>query len=74
MLETISPVYAVSLGFELLLKIFSKDQNILERFNASNQASTFVKNLNMKELCSKESCGGLLLLVEIVKLIWNKKM
>ncbi|KAJ7948788.1 Folate gamma-glutamyl hydrolase [Quillaja saponaria] len=44
------PVYAVCLGFELLSMIVSKDQNILERFNASSQASTlqFVNNSNIQ--------------------------
>lgn len=34
------PCYAICLGFELLAMIVSKDNNILERFNASYMAST----------------------------------
>nr|DAD48180.1 TPA_asm: hypothetical protein HUJ06_018117 [Nelumbo nucifera] len=34
------PVFAICLSFELLTMIISKDVNILERFNALNQAST----------------------------------
>ncbi|KAL2943274.1 Gamma-glutamyl hydrolase 2 [Bienertia sinuspersici] len=44
------PCYAICLGFELLTMIISKDQNILESFNASYQASTlqFVDHINIK--------------------------
>ncbi|KAJ8430347.1 hypothetical protein Cgig2_021624 [Carnegiea gigantea] len=34
------PCYAICLGFELLAMVVSKDNNILERFNASYMAST----------------------------------
>ncbi|OAY28824.1 gamma-glutamyl hydrolase 2 isoform X1 [Manihot esculenta] len=44
------PLYAICLGFELLTMIISKDNNILESFNATDQASTlqFMKNINME--------------------------
>lgn len=44
------PVFAICLGFELLSMIISKDQNILETFSASAQASTlqFTKNANIE--------------------------
>nr|AFK48386.1 unknown [Lotus japonicus] len=44
------PIYAICLGFELITMIVSKDNNILEEFCASNQASTlqFVENANIK--------------------------
>uniref|UniRef100_A0A7N0SY46 folate gamma-glutamyl hydrolase n=1 Tax=Kalanchoe fedtschenkoi TaxID=63787 RepID=A0A7N0SY46_KALFE len=40
------PLYAICLGFELLTMIISEDKNILESFNATDQASTleFMKN------------------------------
>ncbi|GMH14361.1 hypothetical protein Nepgr_016202 [Nepenthes gracilis] len=42
------PCYAICLGFELLTMIVSKDNNILERFHATDQASTlqFVRSAN----------------------------
>ncbi|RAL49081.1 unnamed protein product [Cuscuta campestris] len=44
------PLLAICLGFELLTMIISKDNNILERFNASNQASKlqFVENASFE--------------------------
>jgi gamma-glutamyl hydrolase len=44
------PLYAICLGFELLTMIISKDNNILESFNASDQASTlqFIKNTTIQ--------------------------
>ncbi|XP_042948995.1 gamma-glutamyl hydrolase 2-like [Carya illinoinensis] len=44
------PLYAICLGFELLTMIISKDQNILESFNATNQASTlqFMENTQIE--------------------------
>ncbi|TKY49201.1 Gamma-glutamyl hydrolase 2 [Spatholobus suberectus] len=44
------PLYAICLGFELITKIVSQDENILEEFSASNQASTlqFVENANIE--------------------------
>ncbi|TKY49203.1 Gamma-glutamyl hydrolase 2 [Spatholobus suberectus] len=44
------PLYAICLGFELITKIVSQDENILEEFSASNQASTlqFVENVNIE--------------------------
>ncbi|KDP46038.1 hypothetical protein JCGZ_13484 [Jatropha curcas] len=44
------PLYAICLGFELLTMIISKDNNILESFNATDQASTlqFMKNINIE--------------------------
>ncbi|XP_057795981.1 gamma-glutamyl hydrolase 2-like isoform X2 [Salvia miltiorrhiza] len=43
------PLLAICLGFELVIKIVSEDNMILERFNAVDQASTlqFVENINM---------------------------
>ncbi|GAB4849328.1 Gamma-glutamyl hydrolase 2, variant 2 [Ancistrocladus abbreviatus] len=43
------PCYAICLGFELLTMIISKDNNILERFHAVDQASTleFVKGASI---------------------------
>ncbi|XP_042037412.1 gamma-glutamyl hydrolase 2-like isoform X1 [Salvia splendens] len=43
------PLLAICLGFELLTMIVSKDNNILERFSASDQASTlqFVENIDI---------------------------
>ncbi|KAL8167608.1 hypothetical protein V2J09_009107 [Rumex salicifolius] len=43
------PCYAICLGFELLTMIVSKDTSILERYAASNQASTlqFVGNADI---------------------------
>lgn len=45
------PLLAICLGFELLTMIISKDNNILEEFSASHQASTvqFVDNVNFEE-------------------------
>ncbi|KAK0601489.1 hypothetical protein LWI29_024763 [Acer saccharum] len=44
------PLYAICLGFELLTMIISKDSEILESFNAADQASTlqFIKNTNIE--------------------------
>ncbi|XP_050217104.1 gamma-glutamyl hydrolase 2-like [Mercurialis annua] len=44
------PLYAICLGFELLTMIISKDGNILESFNAADEASTlqFMKNINIE--------------------------
>ncbi|CAA0816352.1 Gamma-glutamyl hydrolase 2 [Striga hermonthica] len=44
------PLLAICLGFELLTMIVSEDQNILENFNAVNQASTlqFIDGINLK--------------------------
>ncbi|KAK7244137.1 hypothetical protein RIF29_38955 [Crotalaria pallida] len=44
------PLYATCLGFELLTMIVSKDNNILEGFSASNQASSlqFKENANLE--------------------------
>ncbi|KAG2681586.1 hypothetical protein I3760_11G152400 [Carya illinoinensis] len=44
------PLYAICLGFELLTMIISKDQNILESFNATDQASTlqFMENTQIE--------------------------
>ncbi|KAJ1441627.1 Peptidase C26 [Sesbania bispinosa] len=44
------PLYAICLGFELITMIISKDNDILEEFTASNQASTlqFVENTNIE--------------------------
>ncbi|KAK2992535.1 hypothetical protein RJ640_004309 [Escallonia rubra] len=44
------PLLAICLGFELLTMIISKDNNILEEFNAADQASTlqFMKNVHME--------------------------
>ncbi len=44
------PLYGICLGFELLSMIISEDNNILEEFGASNQASTlqFVENANIE--------------------------
>ncbi|KAL9438059.1 hypothetical protein AB3S75_023846 [Citrus x aurantiifolia] len=44
------PLYAHCLGFELLTMIISKDKNILESFNAADQASTlqFIENTNIE--------------------------
>ncbi|XP_027339800.1 gamma-glutamyl hydrolase 2-like isoform X2 [Abrus precatorius] len=44
------PLYAVCLGFELITMIVSQDNNILEEFTASNQASTlqFVENASIE--------------------------
>ncbi|XP_020231388.1 gamma-glutamyl hydrolase 2 [Cajanus cajan] len=44
------PLYAICLGFELILKIVSQDNNILEEFSAPNQASTlqFVENAKIE--------------------------
>ncbi|KAH6764190.1 gamma-glutamyl hydrolase 2 [Perilla frutescens var. hirtella] len=43
------PLLAICLGFELVTMIVSKDKNILERFSASNQASTlqFTENIDI---------------------------
>ncbi|KAK9070578.1 hypothetical protein SSX86_010980 [Deinandra increscens subsp. villosa] len=45
------PLLAICLGFELLTMIISKNNNILEDFSASDQASTlqFMKNINIEE-------------------------
>ncbi|XP_058221454.1 gamma-glutamyl hydrolase 2-like isoform X2 [Rhododendron vialii] len=44
------PLLAICLGFELLTMIISKDNNILESFKASDQASTleFAKEMNIE--------------------------
>ncbi|KAB5534539.1 hypothetical protein DKX38_017625 [Salix brachista] len=44
------PVYAICLGFEILTMIISEDNQILETFNASDQASTlhFMNNINIE--------------------------
>ncbi|XP_015088782.1 gamma-glutamyl hydrolase 2-like [Solanum pennellii] len=44
------PLLAICLGFELLTMIISKDNNILEEFSASHQASTvqFVENIKFE--------------------------
>ncbi|GAY60703.1 hypothetical protein CUMW_204040 [Citrus unshiu] len=44
------PLYAHCLGFELLTMIISKDKNILESFNAADQASTlqFIENTSIE--------------------------
>ncbi|KAG5546050.1 hypothetical protein RHGRI_018279 [Rhododendron griersonianum] len=44
------PLLAICLGFELLTMIISKDNNILESFKASDQASTleFTKEMNIE--------------------------
>ncbi|XP_056173502.1 gamma-glutamyl hydrolase 2-like isoform X1 [Syzygium oleosum] len=44
------PLYAICLGFELLTMIISEDKNILEEFNAADQASTlqFIRNTNIE--------------------------
>ncbi|KAE9585128.1 putative gamma-glutamyl hydrolase [Lupinus albus] len=44
------PIYGICLGFELITMIISEDNNILEQYNARNQASTlqFVKNSNIE--------------------------
>ncbi|XP_042950371.1 gamma-glutamyl hydrolase 2-like [Carya illinoinensis] len=44
------PLYAICLGFELLTMIINKDQNILESFNATDQASTlqFIENTQIE--------------------------
>nr|XP_043620553.1 gamma-glutamyl hydrolase 2-like [Erigeron canadensis] len=44
------PLLAICLGFELLTMIISKNNNILEDFSASDQASTlqFMKNINIE--------------------------
>lgn len=43
------PLLAICLGFELLTMIVSEDKNILERFSASDQASTlqFTENIDI---------------------------
>ncbi|KAI3466033.1 hypothetical protein Pfo_022696 [Paulownia fortunei] len=43
------PLLAICLGFELLTMIVSEDKNILEEFNATDQASTlqFMKSINI---------------------------
>ncbi|KAK1424062.1 hypothetical protein QVD17_19374 [Tagetes erecta] len=45
------PLLAICLGFELLTMIISKNNNILEDFSASDQASTlqFMNNINIEE-------------------------
>ncbi|XP_054816276.1 gamma-glutamyl hydrolase 2-like [Prosopis cineraria] len=45
------PLYGICLGFELMSMIVSKDLNILEEYNASNQATTldFFENANLDE-------------------------
>ncbi|WVY99521.1 hypothetical protein V8G54_025591 [Vigna mungo] len=45
------PLYAVCLGFELITMIISQDNNILEEFSASDQASTiqFVESAKIEE-------------------------
>ncbi|KAI3695276.1 hypothetical protein L1987_78271 [Smallanthus sonchifolius] len=45
------PLLAICLGFELLTMIISKNNNILEDFSASDQASTlqFMKKINIEE-------------------------
>ncbi|XP_014521529.1 gamma-glutamyl hydrolase 1 [Vigna radiata var. radiata] len=45
------PLYAVCLGFELITMIVSQDNNILEEFSASDQASTiqFVESAKIEE-------------------------
>lgn len=44
------PLYAICLGFEILTMIISKDHNILEAFNATDQASTlqFMENTHIE--------------------------
>ncbi|GMY33411.1 gamma-glutamyl hydrolase 2-like isoform X3 [Fagus crenata] len=44
------PLYAICLGFEILTMIISKDLNILEAFNATDQASTlqFMENTHIE--------------------------
>ncbi|KAF9672716.1 hypothetical protein SADUNF_Sadunf11G0073400 [Salix dunnii] len=44
------PVYAICLGFEILTMIISEDNQILETFNAADQASTlhFMDNINIE--------------------------
>ncbi|KAM3287093.1 gamma-glutamyl hydrolase 2 [Capsicum chacoense] len=44
------PLLAICLGFELITMIISKDNNILEEFSASHQASTvqFVENIKLE--------------------------
>ncbi|KAH9723304.1 gamma-glutamyl hydrolase 2 [Citrus sinensis] len=44
------PLYAHCLGFELLTMIIGKDKNILESFNAADQASTlqFIENTSIE--------------------------
>ncbi|GJT55590.1 gamma-glutamyl hydrolase 2-like protein [Tanacetum coccineum] len=45
------PLLAICLGFELVTMIVSKNNNILEAFSASDQASTlqFMNNINIEE-------------------------
>ncbi|GJS42583.1 gamma-glutamyl hydrolase 2-like protein [Tanacetum coccineum] len=45
------PLLAICLGFELVTMIVSKNNNILEAFSASDQASTlqFMYNINIEE-------------------------
>ncbi|XP_019443867.1 PREDICTED: gamma-glutamyl hydrolase 2-like isoform X2 [Lupinus angustifolius] len=42
------PIYGICLGFELITMIISEDNDILDKYNARNQASTlqFVENAN----------------------------
>ncbi|CAL1386330.1 unnamed protein product [Linum trigynum] len=56
------PLYAICLGFELLTMIVSKDNNILESFNAEDQASTlqFVKSINTEGTVFQRFPPGLL--------------
>ncbi|CAL0326500.1 unnamed protein product [Lupinus luteus] len=44
------PIYGICLGFELITMIISEDNNILDKYNARNQASTlqFVENANIE--------------------------
>ncbi|KAK4782217.1 hypothetical protein SAY86_016319 [Trapa natans] len=44
------PLYAICLGFELLTMIISENRNILEEFDATDQASTleFLKNVDIE--------------------------
>ncbi|CAL0326499.1 unnamed protein product [Lupinus luteus] len=44
------PIYGISLGFELITIIISEDNNILDKYNARNQASTlqFVENADIE--------------------------
>ncbi|OWM88576.1 gamma-glutamyl hydrolase 2-like isoform X2 [Punica granatum] len=44
------PLYAICLGFELLTMLISKNRNILEKFDATDQASTlqFVKDTDIE--------------------------
>ncbi|OIT33052.1 PREDICTED: gamma-glutamyl hydrolase 1-like [Nicotiana attenuata] len=45
------PLLAINLGFELLMMIVSKDNNILEKFSVPNQASKlrFVETVNIED-------------------------